>query len=310
MARWTERDIVDQSGRRVVVTGANSGLGFHTARNLALRGAEVVLGCRDAERGSKAIERILAEAPDAQVHLMLLDLADLESVERFSEDFTARFDRLDVLVNNAGVMALPSRATTPQGFEMQLGTNHLGHFALTGRLFGALLSAPASRVVSVSSTMHKTGAIRFDDLQVTRDYTPYGAYSQSKLANLLFVFELDRRAKAAGFDLIGVGAHPGYSSTNLQISGPQTGGMGIQARLLALVTKVAAQSDERGALPILYAAVGPEVKGGDYFGPNGIGEVRGFPKQVAPSRRALDESAAGWLWEESESLTGVTFPHL
>jgi NAD(P)-dependent dehydrogenase (short-subunit alcohol dehydrogenase family) len=306
MSRWTGRDIPDQTGRTAIVTGANSGIGFHTAMELSRAGARVVLTSRDEAKGQEAVRRIEAEVPRAQVELGVLDLADLGSVRRFAEAF-AGVGALDVLVNNAGVMAVPQRRTTADGLELQLGTNHLGHFALTGLLLPALLTRQGSRVVTVSSTAHRMGRMRFDDLQGERGYRPWRAYGQSKLANLLFAFELDRRASSAGLDLLSAAAHPGLAATNLQTAGPRLGRFDLSARIGAGIVRPFRQPAERGALPSLYAATAPEVVGGGFYGPDGPGQARGYPTPVAPSRRALEEEVARRLWEVSEELTGVDF---
>ena len=312
MAGWTTTDIPDQSGRIALVTGGNSGLGYQTVLQLARKGARVLLAARDRGRGAAALERLAADAPGAKAELVRLDLADLASVERFSAGFLADGQGLDLLVNNAGVMAIPHRETTAQGYERQFGTNHLGHFALTGRLLPALVQRPGSRVVTVSSNMHKRASrIDFDDLQAERSYRPWPAYEQSKLANAMFVLELSRRLRAAGLDVVSAGAHPGFAATNLQVTGPRSGGGGLMARGMGLATRLFAQPARDGALPVLYAATAPNVHGGEYFGPDGPGEMRGrHPKLVQFSRAARDEAAAARLWAVSEELTGVTFEAL
>jgi NAD(P)-dependent dehydrogenase (short-subunit alcohol dehydrogenase family) len=301
MAKWTAADIPDQSGRRAIVTGANSGLGAITARELARAGASVVLACRNTEKGDAAAAEIRAAAPDSQVRLAALDLGDLASVREFAGREGG--DGLDLLVNNAGVMA-PPRRETADGFELQLGTNHLGHFALTAQLMPALLAAPAPRVVTISSSAHRTGRIDFDDLQSEHGYKRWRAYGQSKLANLLFCFELDRRARAAGLALKSVAAHPGYSATNLQTSGPESK---LDRATMWVTNRVIAQSAEQGALPSLYAATVPDLESGSYVGPDGFMEGRGHPKLVGSTERARDEATARRLWEVSEELTGAEF---
>jgi NAD(P)-dependent dehydrogenase (short-subunit alcohol dehydrogenase family) len=312
MAGWTTNDIPDQSGRVVLVTGGNSGLGYQIVLQLARKGARVLLGCRDRGRGAAALERLAADAPGGHAELVQLDLADLASVERFSTGFLAGGQGLDLLVNNAGVMAIPHRETTAQGYERQFGTNYLGHFALTGRLLPALAQRPGSRVVTVSSNMHKRASgIDFDDLQAERSYRPWAAYEQSKLANAMFVLELDRRLRSAGLDVVSAGAHPGFAATNLQVTGPQSGGSGLMARGMGLATRLFAQPARDGALPVLYAATAEDVHGGEYFGPDGPGEMRGrHPKLAQFSRAAHDEAVAARLWAVSEELTGVTFEAL
>ena len=308
MAHWTAADVPDQTGRTAIVTGANSGLGFRTAEALAGAGASVVLACRDASRGGAALDRLKAAVPEAADRLSLrpLDLADLDSVREFAELTT---DPIDLLINNAGIMALPSRRTTAQGFEAQVGTNHLGHFALTGLLLPKLLERPASRVVTLSSSFHKMARLsHLDDLQSERKYSGWTTYGLSKLANVLFFTELDRRLRATGATTISVGAHPGYASTNLQISGPQTGGASPSARVMALVNPYLGQSDTMGALPTLRAATAPDVEGGEFYGPSRFAEMRGYPKRVKYSSAGGNGAAARKLWDESERLTGVKMP--
>jgi len=305
-SRWTAADLPDLSGRLVVVTGANSGLGLQTARGLAQAGARVVMACRDLRRAQAAAETLRDESPAGALEVAALDLASLASVRDFAKGFAEREGCLDVLVNNAGVMAIPRRSTA-DGFEMQLGTNHLGHFALTGLLLGKLLAATAPRVVSVSSTAHRPGRIRFDDLQSERSYGKWRAYAQSKLANLLFSYELQRRAEAAGARLCAVACHPGYAATNLQFVGPRMEGASLMERVMALGNRLLSQSAAMGALPALYAAAAPDVAAGDYIGPDGFMENRGHPAKVRSSARSHDEASARRLWEESERLTGVVY---
>ena len=312
MAGWTADDIPDQSGTTVLVTGGNSGLGYETVLQLARKGARVLVAARDRARGTAALERLGAEAPGSQAELAQIDLADLTSVERFADGFLAGDQELDVLINNAGVMAIPHRETTAQSYERQFGTNHLGHFALTGRLLPVLARRPGRRVVTVSSNQHKRAkSIDFDDLQGERSYRPWGAYDQSKLANAMFVLELDRRLRAAGLAIVSAGAHPGFAHTNLQVSGPRSGGTSLVARGMGAATRLFAQPARDGALPTLYAATAVDVHGGDYFGPDGPGEMRGHhPTPVQFSAAAHDQAAAARLWAVSEELTGVTFEAL
>src|SRR3954470_3449507 len=291
----------DLGGRRAVVTGANSGLGFQIARELALHGTSVVLAVRDVARGEEAAGRIGA---GERVEVRRLDLADLASVREFA---AAGFeDGLDLLVNNAGVMALPRR-TTRDGFEMQLGTNHLGHFALTGLLLPALLKKPTARVVTMSSGAHAFGRINFDNLQGERRYQRWLAYGQSKLANLLFAFELARRAALADVDLTSVAAHPGYAATNLQLQGARLEGSRLKEVLAGAGNRLFAQSDAQGALPALYAATMPDVIGGEYFGPDGHSGMRGHPTRAQTTKAARDPELAERLWTVSEELTGVSY---
>ncbi|EFL31964.1 dehydrogenase [Streptomyces viridochromogenes DSM 40736] len=303
MPGWTTQDIPDQSGRVAVVTGANSGLGFVTARELARKGARVVLACRSEARGNAPVDRLRAELPQARLELGRLDLGDLASVRDFAAGFP--YERLDVLVDNAGVMALPY-GRTADGFETQFGTNHLGHFALTGLLLPALLAAPGARVVAVSSPAHALANIDMRDLNGERRYRRWIAYARSKTANLLFVHELARRAAAHGSSLVAAAAHPGYAATNLQTAGPRAEGRRAAERFMSIGNRVFAQSAEAGALPVLYAATDPGVRPDSFTGPS-FAMWRGVP---APSWRApwtLSDAAGERLWAASEELTGVTY---
>ena len=296
---WDTQDIADQTGRTFVVTGANSGLGFQTALELARHGGHVVLAVRNADRGERAAQRIRDEVPDASLDLRPLDLADLDSVQAFAD--TLDTEHVDVLINNAGVMALPRRETK-QGFELQLGTNHLGHFALTG----LLLDRITDRVVTLSSNAHKMGRINFDNLQGEQRYFRWNAYGQAKLANLLFALELQRRLDRAGRDIKSLAAHPGYAATNLQYQSSDMTKNPLDRLVNKVLNTTVAQSDAKGALPTLYAAV-EDLPGGAYIGPDGPGEFRGSPQPVAPNGRARDEQVAARLWEVSEELTGVRY---
>jgi NAD(P)-dependent dehydrogenase (short-subunit alcohol dehydrogenase family) len=304
--RWIEEMIPDLAGKVAVVTGANSGLGLETTRVLAQKGAHVVLAMRSIARGHAAVETIRAGTPGASLAEMPLDLGSLGSVHHSVEAFLANYDRLDILVNNAGVMAIPHRKTA-DGFEMQFGTNYLGHFALTGLLMPRILSTPNARVVTVSSSAHIMGRIKFDDLNSERSYSKWGSYAQSKLANLLFAYELQRRLAALGSSAISVAAHPGYAATNLQCVGPEMEDSKLSLKVMSAANRVLAQSAAMGALPILYAATSPEVHGADYFGPDGFLGQRGFPVQTRSSRRSLDQDVATRLWAVSEQLTGVSY---
>lgn len=299
--KWTPQDIPDQSGRVAVVTGANVGLGLVAARELARKGAHVILACRNPRRGEEGLAQLRAAVPEADAELAALDLSDLSSVRAFTESFSAEHDGLDLLINNAGIMAVP-RAVSVDGFESQLATNHLGPFALTGLLLAAL-QARDGRVVTVSSLMHRIGKIDFDDLMGERSYGRWGAYAQSKLANLLFTFELERRARAAGLGLHAMAAHPGVSATNLFTAGQRS----LADRMMAPVNYRFAQSAEIGALPELYAATVTDLPGGCYVGPNGFMEQRGHPKLVQARSAAYDPDLARRLWEVSEELTGVSY---
>jgi NAD(P)-dependent dehydrogenase (short-subunit alcohol dehydrogenase family) len=306
MSGWSAKAIPDQSGRVAVVTGANSGIGYVTARELARRGARVLLACRSEARGVEAEERLVAEVPGAQVQFARLDLGDLSCVREFTAAYP--YDRLDLLVNNAGVMALPY-GTTADGFETQFGTNHLGHFALTGLLLPTLLETPAARVVTVSSTAHALANIDIDDLNSERRYRRWVAYARSKTANLLFVHELARRLAAHGSDVVAAAAHPRSAATNLQTAGPKMAGRRAAERFMRVGNRFFAQSADAGALPTLYAATAPDVPPDSFTGPSLAG-WRGSP---APSWRApwtRDDRASQRLWAASEELTGVTYDAL
>ncbi|WP_406167644.1 oxidoreductase [Streptomyces canus] len=306
MSGWNEKAIPDQSGRVAVVTGANSGIGYVTARELARRGARVLLACRSEARGAGAGERLGAEVPRAEVQFARLDLGDLSSVREFAAAYP--YDRLDLLINNAGVMALPY-GTTADGFETQFGTNHLGHFALTGLLLPTLLETPAARVVTVSSTAHALANIDIDDLNSERRYRRWVAYARSKTANLLFVHELARRLAAHGSDVVAAAAHPGYAATNLQTTGPKMAGRKAAERFMRVGNRFFAQSADAGALPTLNAATAPDVPPDSFTGPSLAG-WRGSP---APSWRApwtRDDRASARLWAASEELTGVAYDAL
>lgn len=295
--------IPDQHGRTVIVTGANTGIGYHTARELAVRGAAVILACRSLERGEAAAAAIRAEGAAGEVEAQKLDLGDLASVRAFAALFLARGHALDLLINNAGIMMTP-HGETEDGFEQQLGVNHLGHFALTGLLLGALRAADEARVVNVSSNAHRFGRMDFADLMFDDGgYSPARAYGRSKLANLLFTRELQRRFEAGGQDTIAVAAHPGFAATELTRHLERR----WTVRLLLPFLSCVAQSAEMGALPTLRAAVDPDAEGGDYFGPRGLMEQRGHPVRVETSAAARDPGAARRLCEVSEGLTGVTY---
>ena len=308
MSEWTTAQMPDLSGETVIVTGANSGLGFEGTRAFADAGATVIMACRSVDRGESAADEIRGLVPDADLSVMALDLADLDSVASFAEAFTDAYDGLRALCNNAGVMAIP-RSETADGFEMQLGVNHLGHFALTGHLLDTLRETDGeSRVVTQSSGLHENGEIDFADLQSERDYDKWSAHGQSKLANLLFAFELGRRLDAAGIDgVTTVGCHPGYADTNLQRRGPEQAGSRLRLAMMKVANTVVAQDAATGALPMLYAATASEVRGGEYIGPSGFMNMRGPPAEDTPSRPARDPETARQLWDRSEELTGVTY---
>jgi NAD(P)-dependent dehydrogenase (short-subunit alcohol dehydrogenase family) len=300
--KWTTDDIADLSGRVAVVTGANTGLGLETARELAAKHGTVVLAVRDLGKGEKARADITAGVPDADVSVQALDLASLDSIRTASSDLHERFDAIDLLVNNAGVMFTP-KSTTADGFELQLGVNHLGHFALTGLLLDLMLAVDGSRIVTVSSGAHKFKST-FDlaDLAGTDGYNRTAAYGRSKVANLLFTYELQRRLTAGGAPTVALAAHPGGSNTELGRNAPAA------MRALGVVFRPFMQSAAMGALPTLRAATDPAAVGGQYFGPDGFGEFRGHPVLVESNDRSHDPELQRGLWSASEALTGVTFP--
>ncbi len=301
MAKWTTSDIPDQTGRTAIVTGANTGLGFQTVAALAAHGAHVVLAVRNLDKGKDAVQKIAAASPGAAVTLQELDLTSLSSVRAAADELRSKHDGIDLLINNAGVMFTP-KSITKDGFELQFGTNHLGHFALTGLLLDRLLPTQGSRVVTVSSVGHRIrAAIHFDDLQWERSYSRVGAYGQSKLANLLFTYELQRRLAPRG-TTIAAAAHPGGSNTELMRNMP------APLRVATAAMAPLFQGADMGALPTLRAATDPDVLGGQYFGPDGFGQMRGYPKVVSSSDQSHDESLQRRLWEVSEKLTGVVYP--
>ncbi len=300
---WNAADMPSLAESRVVVTGANSGIGLEATREFARAGATVVMACRSRERAETAAGEIYADVGDATLEIESLDLASLESIREFV-DRVSNHD-IDVLVNNAGVMAIP-RGETEDGFERQIGINHLGHFALTGLVFEDL--APGSRVVTVSSAMHERGEIDFEDLHGEVSYGPWDAYSQSKLANVLFARELDRRIGESDRNVTSVAAHPGYADTDLQARVGRSRDSKLRETIMDLTNVVFAQSAERGALPTLYAATAADVRSGEYYGPDGLLGMRGFPEPQQPSRAAQDPDTAQRLWERSVQETGVTYP--
>jgi NAD(P)-dependent dehydrogenase (short-subunit alcohol dehydrogenase family) len=304
--KWTEADVADQTAKTVLVTGANSGLGLETARALAQNGANVVMACRNTEKAAAAKALIDETDPAGETDLLEMDLGNLDSIRSGVEVFLESHQRLDVLVNNAGIMWTP-KGLTADGFEQQLGVNHLGHFALTGLLLEVLLESGPARVVTISSNGHKAGKIDLDDLQSEESYSPYGAYFQSKLANLLFMCELQRRFAAANSEAISVAAHPGGSDTNLGHENP--GGIAgtLFEKSRPIMDRFFSQSAQQGALPTLLAATGPDVVGGDYYGPDGFMELKGAPTKVDMTKRAKDEAVARRLWQKSVELTGVTY---
>jgi NAD(P)-dependent dehydrogenase (short-subunit alcohol dehydrogenase family) len=300
-AKWSAADVPDQSGRVAIVTGANSGLGFDTAAVLADKGAHVVLAVRNLDKGNEAADRIKQASPNAVVALQELDLTSLDSVRKAADELRAAHPRIDLLINNAGVMYVPKRETTKDGFEMQFGTNHLGHFALTGQLLDNMLPVEGSRVVTISSVGHRIMArIHFDDPQLERKYNRVVAYGQSKLANLMFTYELQRRLKRKGTPTVALAAHPGFSDTELMRHLP--------GFIPDFLWRPFAQPAAMGALPTLRAATDPGAQGGQYYGPDGIGESTGHPKVVKSSAQSHNQDIQRRLWAVSEELTGVTFP--
>ncbi|MET1038253.1 MAG: oxidoreductase [Aeromicrobium sp.] len=306
---WRTDDIPDLSGKRAVITGVTGGLGLHTAIGLARKGADLVVTARDAARATDAVDRILKEAPGTVVDVVSLDLADLADAKRAAGDVARAYDRIDILINNAGIM-IPPKSETKDGFELQIGTNHLGHFAWTAGLW-PLLDASAARVVAVSSVAHTmVGSIDLSSLTPegsSRTYKRWQSYGESKLANLVVALELDRRAKAAGSSVVSVAAHPGYASTNLTKTGPSVGGLSLPGIGMHQISKIIGQPASHGAWPLLMAATDPSLTGGEYVGPAGFRGMRGRPKLVGMTRTARDEGLADDLWEASEAATGVTF---
>ncbi len=309
--KWTSAEIPAQAGKLALITGANSGIGYRTALELARARCGVILGCRDRIKADAARSRILGQVPAAHLEVLPLDLASMESVRAAAERFLATGQHLDLLVNNAGVLAPPHRRLTRDGFELQFGTNHLGHFALTGLLLPALLSpgppgAPTPRIVSVSSIAHRGATMDFANLQWERGYRPWPAYRRSKLANLLFGFELERRLERSRAAVMSVVVHPGVSNTNLFTAGPGQG-RGLVAKLVPAFIALFAQSDAQGALPTLYAATASDIRGGRFYGCDGFRQMRGYPVEVRAETQAYDETLAAKLWQVSEDLTGVKY---
>jgi protochlorophyllide reductase len=305
MSKWEARDMPDQSGRVAIVTGANSGLGYETVLALARKNARIVMACRNLEKGEAALNQVRQYTPIADITLMQLDLAVLASVREFVEAFTTAYDRLDMLFNNAGVMARPY-TQTKDGFELQMGVNHFAHFALTGLLLDTLFATPGSRVVTVSSMAARLTTIDLDDLDYNNDYDRYDAYYRTKLANLLFMLELHRRLSSANAPTISVAAHPGYTNTDLQFNAVDASGSFFEGAIYAFTNRFIAQSAKMGVLPQLYAATAPDVKGGQYYGPSFF-SVRGYPQLEDLSAKARDAADAAKLWDISEARTGVTY---
>jgi NAD(P)-dependent dehydrogenase (short-subunit alcohol dehydrogenase family) len=311
--KWKAADITSLAGKRVLITGANSGIGFHAALKLARKGAHVILAVRNRQRGEDALARLDADSPGNSAELALLDLASLASVRSFAEKELAQRRPIHILINNAGVMAPPKRLETTDGFELQFGTNVLGHFALTALLMPALqLAATESpdrpRIVTIASIAHKRGRLNFDDLQCIKSYAPMRAYQQSKLADLIFAFELDRRLRAANSRVMSIAAHPGVADTNLFQTGDHAPLETAARKLLGHVISIVLNTDAEGALPTLYAATAPEAEDGGYYGPQGFQEMRGeevVKAKIAP--QAVDIAAAARLWQVCKDLTGINF---
>jgi len=308
MSNWSVEDVPRLDGKTIVVTGANSGLGFEATRVFVQRGATVVMACRSTQRGDDARRQLQAEEPDGQLDVRECDLADLQSVRDFAEDVRETYDSLDVLCNNAGVMAIPRRETA-DGFETQFGVNHLGHFALTGLLLGLLGAGDGeARVVTQSSGVHERGEIYFDDIHGERGYGKWDAYGQSKLANVLFAYELQRRLDTAGVrGVTSLAVHPGYADTNLQARTGRESGSKLVYAAMKLANTVFAQSARKGALPMIYGAVADDVDGGSYVGPGGFLNMRGAPETQRSSEQSYDQDTAERLWDVSEEATSVTY---
>lgn len=310
--KWTAEDIPDQSGKIAIVTGANSGTGFEAAKELARKGAHVIMGCRNLKKAEDAKSKISKEIPEASLEIIQLDLSDLSSVRSFANTYRNSHNTLDILCNNAGIMVVPERIETVDGFELQLGTNHFGHFALTGLLLDLTMKVNG-RIVTMSSSGHTFGNMEFENLNWERkgSYSSSGAYARSKLANLYFTYELHRRLQQSGSGVKALASHPGWSRTNLQSTGMNTGKKTVMSRLLRFamgtLTLLIGQSAAEGALPMLYAATSPDAQSGEYYGPGGMGGMRGYPKRASSSELSHDESVAEKLWDVSETLTGVKF---
>jgi NAD(P)-dependent dehydrogenase (short-subunit alcohol dehydrogenase family) len=308
--KWTEENIPDLTGKIAIVTGANSGTGYEATRALASKGATVVMGCRNLEKAEAAAEKIKVKLPEAKLEIIQLDLSDLSSVKKFTEIYAEKHHKLDMLLNNAGIM-MPPYSKTVDGFELQLGTNHMGHFALTGLLLELLIATEGSRVVTMSSDAHSMGKFDFDDVLLENSYGRMSAYGRSKLANLLFAYELQRKLDAAGLNTLSTASHPGWSATNLQTTGPRKGGGGrLMSWSLRVGNFLLAQSAAMGALPMLYGVTSPEAEGGEYYGPRGLGGWRGHPKRTESNDRSHNEEDAKRLWEISEELTGIKYEAL
>ena len=304
-SNWTAKSIPDLTGKIAIVTGANRGIGYATARALACSGATVILACRNKDKGEAAAQQIAQEHPKAKAAFMQLDLSDLALVHRFVDEFTSHYDRLDMLINNAGIMRTPFQKT-PDGFESQFAINHLAHFALTGLLLDLIIRTPQARVVTASSWGHSFGVIDFDNLNAEKYYDSGMAYAHSKLAGILFTYELQRRFESAGVDAIAAVVHPGWTATDLP-SGWTATKQPVGWRIIRMLHPLIGQKPEMGALPTLYAATAPDAQGGNYYGPTSWGGLRGCPAKARSSDRSYDTAVAAKLWAVSEELTGVRY---
>ena len=302
---WTQHNIPDLTGKVIVITGANSGLGFECSKTLAEKGATVVMAVRTMSKGETAKSDILKTQPNASLDIMQLDVGDLSSVREFATAFKAKYDRLDILLNNAGVMAIP-RQVTADGFEMQLGVNHLGHFALTGLLLDVIVKTPNARIHNVSSSANYSGTINFDDLMGEQDYGRWSAYGQSKLANIFFTFELQKRLNATDYDTITNTSHPGIVLTNLQANSVEQSGTKVEAFLYRIIEPIMAQDVSMGVLPMLYGSTATDAKGGVFYGPRTL-NMRGYPAEKKVNKQAYDADALKRFWEASEELTGISY---
>ncbi len=304
--KWSYKDIPSQEGKMAIVTGANSGLGFYTVKGLAGKGCKVIMACRNIEKGEEAKNALLKNIPGADLTVMKLDLADIQSVRGFAGAFSSLYSNLNLLVNNAGLMAIPYRKTA-DGFEMQFGVNHLGHFALTALLFPLLRNTAGSRIVNVSSNAHKMGEIRFGDINWEKRYSRWKAYGMSKLANIHFTFELADKVTVRGIDMRVLVAHHGYADSKLIEKGPEMNGRNFLVKVGRVLNRILAQSTEMGALPILYAATAEEAVHRAYYGPTGFAGMRGYPGQTYPNRKKVSKDDQQKLWQLSEQMTGVSF---
>ncbi len=302
---WTQNNIPNLNGKVIVITGANSGLGFETATTVAEKGATVVMTARNTTKGQRAFDEIMEAYPNATLDLMTLDVGDLSSVRAFADAFKAKYNRLDVLLNNAGVMAIP-RQETADGFEMQLGVNHLGHFALTGLLLDVIVNTPNARIHNVSSSANYMGTINFDDLMGEQEYSRWGAYGQSKLANIFFTFELQKRLSEAGYDTMVNSSHPGLVMSNLQANSVEQSGTGMEAIMYRIIGPLMAQNIEMGILPMLYGMTAVDAKGGVFYGPRTF-NLRGYPAEKKTNEEAYDADKLRRFFDESEKLTGITY---